>query len=217
MHFSKILPLSLFALAAAASPQARSPGLDEVAAVFKKEGVVPNVLSSFKPVAYLYETYKLANGTYKTVLPNTPLAREDTQAIPEFSVKVDATATPWATTKKFVLAIVDPDAPSRETPTRGQIRHLLATDVLAGSASTRVEGARTLSFPVSPVSPYRGPSPPAGSGYHRYISLLYAQPPKLDISFLDVANVSNWNVEDFAKKAGLGEPLAGTFFIAQVL
>lgn len=59
----------------------------------------------------------------------------------------------------FVIAAVDPDAPTPQTPTSAQIRHFLGGDF------TRFRDTLTNSTPA--VSEFRQPTPPAGSPAHR--------------------------------------------------
>ena len=68
--------------------------------------------------------------------------------------------------KTFLIAEVDPDAPTPQNPTSAQIRHFLAQDLaLAPGSMTLANGTRAL-------SDYRGPGPPAGSDPHRCVCAL---------------------------------------------
>jgi len=214
MMFPKFLSFSILALAATALPSRSTPDLSlaDVVAAFKQAGVVPDVLHEFNPVAFLYETFTRPDGSFVTVTPGTVLVQNDTHTIPEFSVAFEDKC-PWDSSQRFVLTLVDPDAPSAAAPTKAQIRHLLATDLYLDGESTHVPGARVLVSSVPPVSPYVVPNPGAGSGNHRYTAVLYAQPPDLNISFLNVTNITNFNIEEFAERANLCMPLAGDFFI----
>lgn len=51
---------------------------------------------------------------------------------------------------------------------------------------------------------------------HRYVFLLYRQPRTFDYAFLDLADRAAFNVSAFAARTGLGEPVAGTYFLAEV-
>ncbi|XP_051897188.1 phosphatidylethanolamine-binding protein 4 isoform X2 [Pristis pectinata] len=69
----------------------------------------------------------------------------------------------------YVLIMVDPDAPSRSNPKFRYWRHWLVTnihgrDLLDGNIKGTV------------LSEYRPPTPPSGTGYHRYQFFLYEQP-----------------------------------------
>ena len=76
----------------------------------------------------------------------------------------DANENDW-----FTLVMIDPDAPSREIPSRRHWRHWLVTNISGGDAATGEE-----------LTAYAGPSPGSGSGPHRYVFILYKQPAKLE-------------------------------------
>lgn len=64
----------------------------------------------------------------------------------------------------YTLLMTDPDAPSRALPTLREYRHWLlmnvnGTDLSSGDA----------------IFPYQGSGPPQGTGYHRYVFLLFRQ------------------------------------------
>ena len=71
--------------------------------------------------------------------------------------------------QKFVVAAVDPDAPTPQTPTSAQIRHFLGGDFTLGQSTGG--GTRELVSNTPPVSGFLQPTPPAGSDAHRYVSL----------------------------------------------
>ncbi|XP_021713238.1 protein D3 [Aedes aegypti] len=64
----------------------------------------------------------------------------------------------------YTLTMTDPDAPSRALPLEREWKHWVVVnvpgvDVAAGEA----------------VAEYNGPSPPPGTGFHRYVFLVYKQ------------------------------------------
>ncbi|KAG8712682.1 hypothetical protein FRC09_019576 [Ceratobasidium sp. 395] len=190
-----------------ASPSdSKYPTLAEVKKTFYSEGIVPDVLPSFNPKSLLYLTYKgnLSDGSNaKVVLPG--LVSRETLSVTGLK------------SGPYVVAIVDPDAPSRATPTSAQIRHLLAGNLTVSSTrSKHVIDSFLLKNSTAAINDYRPPTPPAGSGPHRYVALLYAQPPVFDISFLNVSDIRLFNISSFATRAGLGQPLAGTFLTVEV-
>ncbi|KAF8599415.1 PEBP-like protein [Ceratobasidium sp. AG-I] len=189
------------------------PTLAEVKQKFYSEGIVPDVLSAFNPTALLYLTYtgNLSDGSSaKVVLPGTSVVRNDTLIRPQISVE-------GAKGGPYVVAIVDPDAPSRPNPTSAQIRHLLAANLtVSRNRSEYVPRSLLLQNSTAAINEYRPPTPSAGSGPHRYVALLYAQPPNFDISFLNVSDIRLFNLSSFAARAGLGEPLAGTFLTVEI-
>ena len=101
-------------------------------------------------------------------------------------------------TTYYSVAMVDPDAPSREAPTFREIRHWLIVNV---KGSDLVTGALTANGQT--LSSFRNPSPPKGSGYHRYVQLVFQQPLKHE--FKNVSkSITNFNVSAWAASEGLG-------------
>ncbi|KAJ6583028.1 PEBP-like protein [Mycena vulgaris] len=107
----------------------------------------------------------------------------------------------------FVVAIVDPDAPTPQSPTFGQIRHFLGGDFVN-------HGGRLVNGTPA-VSDYLQPAPPAGSDPHRYTFLLFKQSDAFAQQQLVNASTSIalFNISQFASAVGLGQPLAGTFML----
>ncbi|EEB96198.1 hypothetical protein MPER_04706, partial [Moniliophthora perniciosa FA553] len=107
----------------------------------------------------------------------------------------------------FVVAAVDPDAPTPQDPTNAQIRHFLGGDF------TNEGGALTNSTPA--ITSFRQPTPPAGSPAHRYVFLLFRQSPEFDQQTLvnSSSPVQLFNISSFAAATGLGDPIAGTFML----
>ncbi|CAG2106364.1 unnamed protein product [Medioppia subpectinata] len=100
----------------------------------------------------------------------------------------------------YTLAMVDPDAPSRAEPTMRNWRHWLVMNI---------PGNRISKGDI--VSAFEGPEPPVGTGYHRYVFLVYEQkqghikpPPRDD----DDDHRGSFSIKVFATKYNLGEPVA---------
>lgn len=68
--------------------------------------------------------------------------------------------------QRFVVATVDPDAPTPRDPTSAQIRHFLAGNFVRGAGIGL--GEETLVNQTVPLSGWLQPTPPAGSPAHRY-------------------------------------------------
>lgn len=79
----------------------------------------------------------------------------------------DAPTVTWEAEKGafFTLLMVDPDAPSRQNQTFGDVRHWLVMNIPEAS----VESGEHL-------FEYRGSGPPKDTGLHRYIFLVFKQP-----------------------------------------
>ncbi|KAI0720274.1 phosphatidylethanolamine-binding protein [Cerioporus squamosus] len=179
----------------------------DVEQAFTTAKIVPDVLPSFNPVGLLNVVF-LDN---VLVTPGLNLTREQTALRPTVSFTSNTTTFAQQT---FVLAMVDPDAPTPQNPTVAQIRHLLAPNItLNGSLAS---GALLVNNSPA-ISDFQRPTPPAGSDPHRYILLLFAQPSNFSSVVPGVVNsstpISNFNISAFAEQLGLGSPLAGNFFL----
>lgn len=69
----------------------------------------------------------------------------------------------------YTLMMVDPDAPSRQDPKFGEVRHWLVVNIPENSISD----GKT-------IVEYIGSGAPKGTGLHRYIFLVYKQNGKID-------------------------------------
>uniref|UniRef100_A0A8B9Q8P5 Phosphatidylethanolamine binding protein 4 n=1 Tax=Apteryx owenii TaxID=8824 RepID=A0A8B9Q8P5_APTOW len=101
--------------------------------------------------------------------------------------------------KKYVLVMVDPDAPSRADPRNRFWRHWLVTDIRVSAPAP---------FPPN-LLPYVRPAPPSRSGYHRYQFRLYEQPAH------EAVALSAWSMERFVERFRLGSPVASTQFLTK--
>ncbi|XP_022914164.2 protein D3-like [Onthophagus taurus] len=109
----------------------------------------------------------------------------------------------------YTLAMVDPDAPSRDNHTFREVNHWLIGNILNGN----FENADT-------ITEYLGSGPPKGTGLHRYIFLLFKQKEKFTFDEPRTEKLSrshrlNFNLRKFIKKYDLGEAIAGNFYKAQ--
>lgn len=112
--------------------------------------------------------------------------------------------------KKYVLMMVDPDAPSRSKPTRAYWRHWLVVNV-KGDSLRRGEVKGTA------ISEYSPPSPPQKSGLHRYQFMVYGQPSDKhpSLSKKEKSSLGGWDPHGFTRRFGLGEPVAAVQFLTQ--
>jgi hypothetical protein len=107
----------------------------------------------------------------------------------------------------------DPDAPSRALPEVREWLHWLVVNI----PGDQIEQGEVLTEFV--------PSCPGmGTGLHRYTFLVYEQPGEAllkcdeqrhDTSMPHRALRRHFSIRNFAKKYGLGEPIAGNFFQTQ--
>nr|XP_028564144.1 phosphatidylethanolamine-binding protein 4 [Podarcis muralis] len=112
--------------------------------------------------------------------------------------------------KKYVLIMVDPDAPSRANPEYRFWRHWVVVGIRGADLKKGNPKGRVL-------TDYRRPTPPPNSGYHRYQFLLYEQPGDETI-YLNPeksASLGSWDMENFVDYSHLGTPVASTQFITK--
>ena len=108
----------------------------------------------------------------------------------------------------YTLIMTDPDAPTRENPTLGEVKHWLVVNIPGSDLSQGEE-----------IAAYRGSGPPKGTGLHRYIFLAYKQQDRLEIDEPRVPQFSaenrlNWSAKAFAEKHSL-QLVAGNFHQAE--
>ncbi|XP_063389036.1 protein D2-like [Cydia fagiglandana] len=170
--------------------------MSTVAKSFSAFGVVPDVI----PVAPKdLATVKYPSGA--VVCQGNVLSPIKAQVIPQVSWK----ASPG---KYYTVAMIDPDTPSPEVPKFREFNHWLVANV----PGDNVTAGETLTT-------YFGPTPPPGTGLHRYVVLVYQQTGKLyfDESRLIFAVTRIWfSIHKFATKYGLGTPIAGNFYQSEV-
>ena len=104
----------------------------------------------------------------------------------------------------YTLMMVDPDAPSRKNPIRRSWLHWLVVNIPGSDLASGEKYAE-----------YAGAAPIQGSGYHRYVVLLYKQADKISDSDYPVKSRGKWSVKKFTTDHQLGDPVAGTFYEAQ--
>uniref|UniRef100_A0A8C2KAM7 Phosphatidylethanolamine-binding protein 4 n=1 Tax=Cyprinus carpio TaxID=7962 RepID=A0A8C2KAM7_CYPCA len=112
--------------------------------------------------------------------------------------------------KKYTLLMVDPDAPSRQKPSRAYWRHWLLVDI-KGEALQRGD------ISAVELSAYTRPTPPQGTGFHRYQFLIFEQPEGQSLSLSPQENSSrgNWDLQAFVERFGLARPVASLQFLTQ--
>ncbi|KAJ6480590.1 PEBP-like protein [Mycena vitilis] len=197
MQLSRIVGLStLFALVARQDTSLRA-----VNAAFSAANISATLGITFDPKALLEVSFPQAHGRPVTLHAGIQLPINTTARPPSFEVRGAAGRGP------FVVAMVDPDAPTPADPSLAQIRHFLAGDFHLRDDCL---------FNTTPaVSDFVQPAPPAGSPAHRYIILLYKQSAAFAHQQLVNASTSvlGFNLSQFASAVGLGEPVAGTFML----
>uniref|UniRef100_A0A672Z8K1 Phosphatidylethanolamine binding protein 4 n=2 Tax=Sphaeramia orbicularis TaxID=375764 RepID=A0A672Z8K1_9TELE len=109
----------------------------------------------------------------------------------------------------YVLVMVDPDAPSSTSGTYW--RHWVVTDI-KGSALKKGREVKGTT-----LTGYYPPTPPRGTGFHRYQFILYQQPAGRVMSLPGPENPprGKWNLNAFIETNVLGPPDAAVQFRTQ--
>ncbi|KAI0909022.1 PEBP-like protein [Ustulina deusta] len=143
------------------------------------------------------------------------------QATPTPTFAVAASALKSEPGTKYVVVSIDLDAPFPSWSFLGPILHGLHFDLVPGDPGA--DGFVPLEGGSEWVVPWLPPGPPKPSSAHRYVFQVFEQPKDLDAakvkSALKLAEEVKltarlwWNVADAEQKLGLGEVLAGTYFL----
>ncbi|XP_077535665.1 protein D1-like [Haemaphysalis longicornis] len=136
------------------------------------------------------------------VVINTTLAPEQASNAPSVSISGKPACQP-----PYALFMVDPDAPSRSNPKARSWLHWMVLNSNDADALERGEVAM----------PYAGPTPPKGTGPHRYVLLAYCQYSGETLPLNEVApkNRNNFNLNNFANHYLSSSPFAGMLFYAE--
>ncbi|KZV87458.1 PEBP-like protein [Exidia glandulosa HHB12029] len=159
MAARRVLPFVALALAAAAQ--------DSTA--FTSAKIVPDVIASFEPTVSVQLTFD-HEGFKIPVTEGVLLTINQTATEPVIALKSSSSLEG----KAYLVAMVDPDAPTPQNKSVSQVRHWLAPNFVAGAAGS--DGLFTLTESGAPVGKYAGPGPAAPSDPHRYTVLVYEQP-----------------------------------------
>ncbi|KAG6909599.1 hypothetical protein DXG01_016638 [Tephrocybe rancida] len=117
----------------------------------------------------------------------------------------------------FIVAMLDPDVPTPQDPNLAQIRHYFGTDFFTGKGQGDgdAQAVHRLFNRTAAITPYFQPTPIPSSDAHRYIFLLFKQPPGFAQQSLvtPTAPITLFNISSFVDATGLGAPIAGSFML----
>lgn len=175
-------------------------------AEFKEFKVVPDVIDTWPG-----EICDVDFGTTHKANVGNVLSVKQTQAMPKFRFNSEKNAY-------YTIMCVDPDAPSRETHEFRHYCHFVAVNIHGTGEHNHVDVHTGHN-----VCPYLGPAPPAKTGLHRYVFLVYKQPKQYDTHNLDSFGAGdsrkNFIPDDFIEQhfGGALKPQlqAANFFQAQ--
>ncbi|OCH91729.1 PEBP-like protein [Obba rivulosa] len=156
--------------------------LSSVVTSLKREGIIPDVLpDSFSPSVLFSVNYPSG----MVAMLGNELTVQDTLDEPTVTfvpmnlpqAQADSAGESAADEVSYTLAMLDPDAPSRKEPLYKCFRHWVVTG-LQSPPRTSSETSSSAALATRPATtPYRPPGPRPGSGLHRYIFLLFEEPP----------------------------------------
>ncbi|KAG7088966.1 hypothetical protein E1B28_012911 [Marasmius oreades] len=196
MRLSYLTLVPLFSLVFAQDTDIR-----QVVRAFDAANIPQDLRIRFAPEVLLEVSLPQTSGRTITLHAGVQLPRNATAGPPSFAVRGDAGSGP------FVVATVDPDAPTPQDPTAAQIRHFL------GGNFVNVGGNLRNNTPA--ISEFLQPTPPAGSDAHRYIFLLFRQSRQFNTQteVNSSTSISLFDIAKFAADTNLGSPIGGTFML----
>jgi hypothetical protein len=187
---------TLLALAAAQTTGDIGIGLAAIEAHFNQSHIVPDLLLSFQPKALLDVNFGAGD-----IQPGQKFTKEEVGSAPTLTVRSSSPLN-----GSFVLAMLDADVPNLTEQKHN--RHWLLTNVTIGQNSV-VSNATATS-----TTRYWGPWPPSGSGPHRYVIMLYAQPsdftPPAEFAQTDMP-VEPMDWSGYVSDSHLGSPVAANY------
>ncbi|AMD19519.1 HCL632Cp [Eremothecium sinecaudum] len=131
---------------------------------------VPSIINSFKPAGNLLVKY----GDEETVVSmGNKLEPAQTAELPSFMLTVSSAGDEIVKDGDLVtLILTDPDAPSRTDHKWSEFLHYMEINMVLHTD----DEVSFVPLEGETIARYVGPGPPAGTGPHRYIWLLYKQP-----------------------------------------
>lgn len=161
-----------------------------------KEHVIPDVIDAKPPSSLKVEWSPDVRAEQGNELKPTQVKNQP-------KISWDAKAN-----QLYLLAMVDPDAPSRADPKLREIAHFMIANIPGNDISKG-----------DTLFEYIGSGPPQGTGLHRYIFLLFEQKGRVTSSIktpkTSRKDRMNFSIRKFAKEHDLGPLVAANFYQAQ--
>lgn len=142
---------------------------------------------------------------------------------PTPTLSMSAAALKSAPGTKYLAVSIDLDAPFPSFAVLGPALHGLHVDLVAGAVDA--DGFAPLEGTAQWLVPYVGPGPPKPSAPHRYVFMVFEQPEGMDAAKIksvlgfgqEVGLMARirWDEEAAEKKLGLGEAVAGNYFLTR--
>lgn len=170
----------------------RSARLDDIENL-TKSGIVPDLID-FPPRKSVYVDYE-----GEIVRQGNELSMKEVRKPPRvFFPKAKKG-------KLYTIFMIDPDAPSKNFPLVSPLLHYM---VINAPYADSWEGETLV--------PYMKPSPAPGTGFHRYVFLVYEQRGKIHPSpLLPILSRFRYTLDNFHERSALIGPVAANFFFTQ--
>jgi len=195
---------------------AQDLGVAGVKQAFDKANIPNDLKVTFNPKFLLEVVLPQSEGAPILVHAGIQIpTRNDTAIQPIFALLDPSHPTVNAGPGPFVIAALDPDAPSPTNTSNAQVRHFLGGDFFPRTLPGQASGSSgpLLANTTAPISGWRQPTPTMGN--HRYVFLAFRQPAGFDQQTLVSADtpIQHFDIAQFAEAVGLGDPIAGTFMM----
>ncbi|TRM56622.1 phosphatidylethanolamine-binding protein [Schizophyllum amplum] len=176
--------------------------IEAIKAHFSNAGLVPDLLESFEPQG----TLTLNFDGVGDITPGQALSADQVAPVPTLTI---STSNSSATSGAFTVAMVDADIVGSDESS--VTRHWLVN-------GDTIDGSSVSNSSATPITDYAGPGPAEGSGAHRYVVLVYAQPesfsPPSELSQSGAA-VEKYDFKNYVSSSGLGPLLAANYFTVE--
>ncbi|GAV04490.1 hypothetical protein RvY_14760 [Ramazzottius varieornatus] len=196
-YLASVLLVSMSVNSFLAQAMNNSSSITAISDAFIKHNIVPDIIDQ-APTEALEITYPAG----KSVDGGNELEPE--------TVHVQPATISWkaADNSLCTLSMTDLDAASRQDRSRGPINHWLVVNI---------PGKDVAKGDV--ITPYVGSRPSPNSGLHRYVTMIFKQQGKIDLSNGAFENLktarANFDLRKFTKDHNLSAPVAGNFYQAQ--
>ncbi|AAW46410.1 nucleus protein, putative [Cryptococcus deneoformans JEC21] len=201
------LALALPALAQSASNgSASAVDIEGLQANFQQAELTPQLLETFEPEALLSVTFGST-----AISTGDTLDQDAVSSSPTLAVSPASNAT-LESGQLYTVVMVDADIVGTDESTTEQTRHWLvnSASLSTDSAPYAVNWTGSTS-----ITDYAGPGPASGSGSHRYVIIVYAQPdtfsPPANLSQAGTP-LSTMSLSSYVSESGLGNLITANYF-----
>eukprot|EP00771_Trimastix_marina_P002451 gnl/Trimastix_PCT/3582.p1 GENE.gnl/Trimastix_PCT/3582~~gnl/Trimastix_PCT/3582.p1 ORF type:complete len:164 (+),score=20.79 gnl/Trimastix_PCT/3582:57-548(+) len=157
----------------------------------QSSSIIPDVLDPFEPQGKIQITYR-----------HTPVHLGESV---HYDIASVAPHVQWQGDpgKLYTLIMTDPDAPSRRTPRMREWRHWVVINIQGCEINTG-----------NVLTSYNGPTPPVGSGPHRYVLIVCEQAARVAAHMPPDSDRGRWKARDFIRQSHL-TPVDATFYFCE--